>query len=140
MPKLGESLNPIFTKTKRVQTQPLLISDTDLEYAYVQLKVSEGTRGKSFFAKTGGNMKGLNRSKKKFLRSSQQIYKISRKNRSNFELFNTRVQYISGNQKGRRKSPRKCLLHLRNFKNPHTEQAKKGHVFSQKFNLVKHKK
>ena len=54
------------TEIATVLNGPLLISKTDLEYAYGQLTLSEETSKHCNFAKTGGNMNGYYRFRKRF--------------------------------------------------------------------------
>ena len=64
MPNMEELLNPISVVKIRDRTKPLLMSDTDLEYAYGQFQLSEETSKHCVFAITGGQFNGSFRCKK----------------------------------------------------------------------------
>ena len=61
---MEELLDQISTGITRVQNEPLWVSMIGLEYAYLQLKLSEEVSRQCNFAITGGNMNGYYRFEK----------------------------------------------------------------------------
>ena len=66
MPNMEELLNQISVEITRDRKLQLFMSKIDLDYAYGQMKLSEGTSRKCVFALTGGNFSGYYRFKKGF--------------------------------------------------------------------------
>ena len=83
-PNMEKILNQIFTEVTGAPNEPLWISETDLEYAYGQLKLSEETSKHCIFTITGGRLKDFVDSKKGS--TVYQIYRqCSKKCRQNIE-------------------------------------------------------
>ena len=66
MPNMEELLNQISVEITRDRTVKLFISKKDLDYAYGQMRPSEGTSRQCVFALTGGKLSGYYRFKKGF--------------------------------------------------------------------------
>ena len=66
MPNMEELLNQISVEKTRDRKLQLFMFKIDLDYAYDQMKLSEGTRRQCVFAITGGNFSGYYRFKKGF--------------------------------------------------------------------------
>ena len=66
MQNMEELLNQISVEITRDRTMQLIMSKTDLDYAYGQMKLSEETSRQCVFALTGGKFSGYYRFKKGF--------------------------------------------------------------------------
>ena len=66
MPNMEELLNQISVEINKDRTKELRMSKIDLEYAYGQMMLSEGTSRQCVLAITRGNFSGYYRFKKGF--------------------------------------------------------------------------
>ena len=72
----------LICKTTRDRTVQLFISKIDLDYANVQMKLSEETSRQCVIALTGGKFTGYNIFKKRILRTRGRIYQRQFRKRS----------------------------------------------------------